>query len=444
MSPENPDSGAAAAEPTPRLRGLWQLMPPGPSAASESVTPPASAPTSEDVEAIDTASNETPEALEEPKQPRKSLWAVMGQFEAVAVRSEALDTTDEPLSHATANEADAVAELEIPILSVDLEARSLVNPLNESPVRRRSPAAIDRWACLCGGLSVPLSMFAYWPGLVGSLPSAGCAFAALALAFIVWTSERPTRQARWRSGTGATAALLSLALGPLVFAPWGNTARDRQTVRATQQHLDTIGLGLAAHLAEHDAYPIGGTLITLPNGQRRGGHGWMTFLLPYIDQTEVYQQINLARPYDDPENRAAMGTEVEDYYASGGDRRKVAGGFAVSHFAGVGGTITSIKGEEVPAGVFTAQRAIRPREIVDGAANTWIVGEVPGGYAPWGDPENFRTVSKGLNKDTRGFGNTAGTGAMALMADGSVRFLSNQTDVELLKRLSTRDAQDTR
>jgi len=433
MSPENPDSGETSAEATPpaRLRGLWELM------------PAATAPVPEPARLLpDHEPGDVPTNLDPPSGPRKSLWAVMGQSDAAAIPSAGDNSAEsEHLVDAAAAYTTGL-EFEVPVLAVDLTARAFVRPLDGSVVSRRPAVALDFWACLCGGLSVPLSLCAIWPGLLGSLPSAGCAFVAIILSLLVWTAGRIGQRARWRSVAGAVAAILSLCLGPLVFAPLGNTLRGRQSVQATQQHLETIGRGLAAHLAEHDYYPVGGTQITLPNGQRRGGHGWMTFLLPYVNQPELYQTIVLTEPYDAPVNRPALGTEVADYYASGGDRRKIAGGFAVSHFAGVGGSITSVRGEEVPAGIFDARRPVRQRDLVDGAANTWIVGEVPGGYAPWGDPENWRTVTKGLNKDTRGFGNTAGTGAMALMADGRVKFFSNQTDVDLLKRLSTRDAQD--
>lgn len=168
----------------------------------------------------------------------------------------------------------------------------------------------------------------------------------------------------------------------------------------------------------------------------------MTRLLPYIDQAAVYSQIQLDLPYDSPANRPAMGMPIETYYAAGGDRRTVANGFAVAHFSGVGGSIIAASGEELPAGIFDPRRPIRQREILDGLSQTWVVGEIPGGYPPWGDPENWRTVSKGINRDARGFGNAAGTGAMLLFADGSVRFFGNQTDVNLLKKLSTRDARD--
>ncbi|MBI1348483.1 DUF1559 domain-containing protein [bacterium] len=444
MSTDESDSGDTTpdASPPTRLRGLWSLMQrPESTAVTQSAVP---------VDDGDLSQHESSEELPVPDtesydsetspEGRKSLWEVMRSASRPHVEESA---SPDPATETEPLENTPTEDLVAP---VDLDDTTLVyfdNPsLRSHSATRAQP--LDLWALGMGLLSLPLSAMAFWPGVVASLPSAMTGFAALAIGYAAWSQSRVTPTIRYRSACGMVTGLMALLLGPFLFAPWGNVVRGRQSVQMTQRHLETLGGGLQAYLAEHGSYPQGGTSITLPTGQKRGGHGWLTHLLPYINHTELYQQISLDIPYDDPVNRPALGTDVVEFYASGGDRRKVAGGFAVSHFAGVGGTIVSAQGEEVPAGIFDHRRPIRSQEVLDGLANTWIVGEVPGGYAPWGDPENYRTVTKGINKDTRGFGNAAGTGALALMADGSVRFFSNQTDIDVLKRLNTRDAGDNR
>lgn len=433
MSAPESDSGDAPDQTpaAPRLRGLWSVMQPAQPEAKPSENSVADGPV---------ADIAPPSATESAPPPSKSLWDVMASG-TVSHSGEGVEITSSETGPDTIrSNTSAVADETPAIVFADTIS---ADPLETISQRSRSAGQpLDLWACLLGVAALPLSALSYGPGMIAALPSAIGAFAALALGMSVWMSARPARASRWRSGLGISFALVSLLAGPLVFAPWGNAMRNRQSVQMTQQHLEIIGRGLLDYHTKHGAFPQGGTHITLPTGKKRGGQGWMTHLLPFVNQAELYQQIQLEQPYDDPVNRPAMGTDVDEFYASGGDRRKVAGGFAVSHFAGVGGIIVSVKGEEVPAGIFNGQRPIRQQEVIDGLANTWIVGEVPGGYAPWGDPENWRVVTKGLNKDPRGFGNAAGTGAMALMADGSVKFFSNQTDLDILKRLSTRDAGD--
>ncbi|OYW15708.1 MAG: hypothetical protein B7Z55_14820 [Planctomycetales bacterium 12-60-4] len=327
--------------------------------------------------------------------------------------------------------------------SIEPQVADVSTPSSLVTLRKpTSHAHHDWWALALGIIAVPLSGFAFLPGVIPSSPSAACGLIAVGLAMLVWTQARAGSLPRIRSAAGGLAALIALMAGPLIFAPWGNAYRDRQSVRATQLHLELIGHGLQRHLEDLGAYPIGGTRITDAQGRRRGGHGWMTHLLPYIDNSAVYNRIHLDLPYDDPANRPALGTPIETYFSADGDRRLIANVFAASHYAGVGGTVVTTRGEELGAGIFDLGRAYREGDLVDGLANTWIVGEIPGGYPPWGDPENWRSVKKGINRDPEGFGNVAGTGAMCLFADGSVRFLSNKTDVDLLRRLSTRDGHD--
>jgi len=68
-----------------------------------------------------------------------------------------------------------------------------------------------------------------------------------------------------------------------------------------------------------------------------------------------------------------------------------------------------------------------------------MIGEVGGGYKPWGDPSNVRDPSAGLRPGPATFGNPSGQGAFFVFADGSVRFISADVPLESLKGLSTID-----
>jgi hypothetical protein len=99
-------------------------------------------------------------------------------------------------------------------------------------------------------------------------------------------------------------------------------------------------------------------------------------------------------------------------------------------------------GQTVNLGIFDGGAKVSRADFSDGLSQTLIAGEIPEGYRPWGEPGNWRTVGEGLNRGTSSFGNTEKTGALFLRADGSVSFLSNQIDPDVLKRLSTRDGKD--
>jgi hypothetical protein len=89
--------------------------------------------------------------------------------------------------------------------------------------------------------------------------------------------------------------------------------------------------------------------------------------------------------------------------------------------------------------LFGVNSKVTRKDVTDGQANTLAAGEIADNFPPWGDPENWRPIGKGINRDAQGFGNHDRTGACFLMADGSVRYFSNKTSTRVMTALSTRD-----
>lgn len=444
-APEPPPESA----PSPagkKLHGLWRVM----AQTADPAEPPAPA------EAPPLPA-EPPPPDEPPRPAPRGLWAVMGEAAppAAAPTEATAEPAAKPVYEITDWEADGDAvELELTDDEDEDDASPAARPaavpepepVPLAPVVAAAPAspAAARNVGLClalGAAAVPLAALALLPGIWYGLPAAGCGFGALIAGYAVWTDARQPGSLRLRASLGAGLGLIGLFLGPAVFTPWGNELRDSKSVRSTQRHLRQIGVALGQYQRDRGAFPIGGTVIVDAGGRERGGHGWMTALLPYIGQEALYGRIRLDLPCEAPENRPALSTPVEAFYAAGGSREPVVG-LAVTHFAGVGGSLKTKQGATVPAGVFERTQAVSAADVTDGLAQTLAAGEIGNRYPPWGDPENWRTFGKGLNRDPRGFGNAAGDGAMLLFADGGVRFFANATDPELLERLSTRNAAD--
>jgi hypothetical protein len=451
MSGEPPK---ADAEGTPaRLRGLWSVM-----RSDEPTAPPESEPASVDepppVAETSVAPSPVPLEAEEAARPApRGLWALMqhaAAVESAAAESENVGPDDDhspqktPVAEWSPTDDDEAFEEQPPPSNDELE---LVPATPVATVGRRDATGeLSRratQACLIGLVAVPLSALALLPDFWAGTPAAVSGFAALVIAVSVLLSQGgEAAGVRLRAGMGAVLGVLALLLGPFAFTPWGNSLREARTERSTIKHLRAIGTALQTYQQENGAYPVGGTHIDVPNGPRRGGHGWMTRLLPALNEAALYQRINQQLPFDDPANLPALGTSVETFFAAGGDRQKLPSGLAVAHFAGVGGSVRPGRGETLAAGIFELDRAVTATDVLDGLSQTLVAGELPGGYPPWGDPENFRLPGRGINKDSRGFGNSSQTGAVMLFADGRAKFFGNQTDPELLQRLATRDAGD--
>lgn len=295
-------------------------------------------------------------------------------------------------------------------------------------------------ACVLGLLSIPLALLALLPAVWWKVPATAVGFAGLLLGF---SSASEIRRSRGRqTGTplaaiGIVAGIAGMLLGPLVFVNLGRRLGTESGRKFTEAHLEKMGQALGEYHNAKGAFPPGGILKADAEGKQLRMHGWMTLLLPYLGEEEVYRLIDLNLPFDDPANLPAMERDIPVFFAAGADRAKVGGKFGVTHFAGVGGEVLDAEGGTLPVGIFGPNSDVT-RDKVSNLSQTLAAGEISANHPAWGEPENWRAIGKGLNRDIDGFGNADGTGASFLMADGSVRFFSNQTNRDVLIRLSTR------
>jgi prepilin-type processing-associated H-X9-DG protein len=185
-------------------------------------------------------------------------------------------------------------------------------------------------------------------------------------------------------------------------------------------NLKWIGLALHNYDEEHKSFPPGGTFD--PNG--RPLHGWQAAILPFSEQTDLYDRIDFRFPWNDVHNAVPYQTTVTFFLRPGIDRKKDAAGYALSHYAANG----LMLGGSVPKTL---------RGVTDGTSNTIMAGEAVDNFRAWGDPTNWRDTSLGINRSPNGFGSPAPGGANFLFVDGSVHFLKNAIDPRILKALST-------
>jgi prepilin-type processing-associated H-X9-DG protein len=180
----------------------------------------------------------------------------------------------------------------------------------------------------------------------------------------------------------------------------------------------TIGIGFYSFLELHQQCPPNGIATDL----HQGCHSWQARVLPLSGVNAPY--IDYGHDWDDAVNTAAFQRLVPQYLnpdiALLRDRR----GYGVSHYAG-------------NSRLFERRRAMTPESIKKRSTNTIICGEVASDFAAWGDPANVRDPADEINMARNGFGSTDERGANFLMLDGSVRFLSANTDREVLTALAT-------
>ena len=165
-------------------------------------------------------------------------------------------------------------------------------------------------------------------------------------------------------------------------------------------------------------------------------------MLPYVDQKNVFDQLDLNTAFDSPENAVGAATVIPVFICPSSQRgSQMVDERGPCDYGGIyGERITSPNNP--PKGTMLHDRAVALRDITDGSSNTLIVAEDSG----WRDGQwiNGRSIfdqafpinqAPSFENDIRS--EHAG-GANAVWCDGSVRFLTEQMELESLAAICTR------
>ena len=240
-----------------------------------------------------------------------------------------------------------------------------------------------------------------------------------------------------RRGQMSTTAIVFLVLGIVFFVmvvvgavlvalllPAVSQARTAARTVQSKNNLKQIGLAMHNYYDVYSMFPPGG--IYTKNDEPY--NAWMTSILPFVEQAGLYQQIDFNQPWTASTNQPVFKSVIPAFLNPniGPEVSQVVGGFGASHYAG-------------NSQVLKNNDSVRFDKMTDGTSNTILAGEVSGGFMAWGDPENRRDPANGLGTAPNQFGGpaTGRGGVNMLLADGSVRFISENIDPQTLKALAS-------
>lgn len=168
-------------------------------------------------------------------------------------------------------------------------------------------------------------------------------------------------------------AIVGILIGMLLPAVQAIRAAARKT--ACMNKLRQLGLANLNYESSFMNFPPG---ITDNDANHQDAlHSGFVFLLPYIDQTNLYNQIDLTQPWTAPANRFVHSADVPLFRCpqspgiveQDGGIRGQASDYAFSK--GNDAFLTN----QPPSGMFGINSKVTFGQIADGSSNTFLMGE---------------------------------------------------------------------
>jgi len=225
--------------------------------------------------------------------------------------------------------------------------------------------------------------------------------------------EMVSRQTLPGGNVVATAPVSVALLLPAVQSARG-AARRAQSMNNMKQ----IMLALHNYHATHGKFPP--AYATDEDGNPTVS--WRVLILPYLEQQNVYDKFKLDEPWDGPNNKQWSEVVISTHQSPGGGAKQ-----GWTNYLGVFGDDA----------IFTGKDGVRMSQITDGTSNTITIVEADDKEAvPWAKPDDYKYDP---GDPAAGLGGLWPGGFIAALADGSVRFIHEGLDAEVLKRLFSRN-----
>jgi hypothetical protein len=257
---------------------------------------------------------------------------------------------------------------------------------------------------------------------------------------IRWTNRTSLPAVPLLGGAGIGNAGTTVPVLVALLLPAVQQAREAARRTQSTNNLKQIGLALHNYHATFNNFPAG----THENEKLKPEQrlSWQADILPYLDQAGVYNRIDFERAWDDDANADVVKIEIPVYH---NPSLTVApnGKIGLTHYvglAGIGPDGPLLPVDNAKAGFFGYDRATRVENITDGTSNTMGVCDASKGLGPWaaGGPSTIRPLTKKpYINGPDGLGGVHRGGMSVLMIDGSVRFISEHINPDVLDALVT-------
>ncbi len=227
---------------------------------------------------------------------------------------------------------------------------------------------------------------------------------------------------------------IGVVLAVCATPPAVSMAREGAARTMCKNNLKQIGLALHAYHDLERSFPM----ASVSDNQR----SWRVTILPHLDAADLYQRYDQNRAWDSAINSPLAEERVgafDCYFRP--DSFDERDRFLSAYAAIVG-----------PGAAFDPERSVTIASFTDGLSNTIMVTEACGKRIVWTEPRDVSIDQDALRANAPGLQlhQSSGIlssyhqgGAQVLLADGSVRFVSQNLDISTMQELVTRNAEQS-
>ncbi|MEO2017441.1 MAG: DUF1559 domain-containing protein [Fuerstiella sp.] len=210
--------------------------------------------------------------------------------------------------------------------------------------------------------------------------------------------------------------------------PIPNAARQASTRAQCKNNLKQIGIAMHNYHDAFKAFPM----AVAPKPDR----SWRVTILPFVYEDALHERYAQQEPWDSVKNTQLQPIRVAAFDCPGRSERFDSENRFLSAYAAVTGQGT----------IFARHKSTKLNNIIDGSSNTMMVVEACGSQIVWTQPRDVSTANNTVS--INGPGPTLGTssslgssyhqgGTQILLADASVRFISQNISPDVLRSLTT-------
>ena len=198
----------------------------------------------------------------------------------------------------------------------------------------------------------------------------------------------------------------------------------REAARRSQCSCNFCGILLALH-NYHSAYNALPPAYVV-NASGRPMHSWRVLILPYIEQSALYNLYDFSEPWDGPNNVKLLNSMPPSFACP-------------SRFSNPT-NLTSYVAVTGPGTIFPGPSSTKLDDVIDGTSNTLMVVEVDNVKVPWTAPIDLdvRTMSFRINDPKRpAISSKHPSGAHVGFVNGHTRWAPDSVTPNNLKALLT-------